>query len=190
MDKRSRTQTKQKKGSGSPSASEVRSILHDYFAARRANPNVTPVQFLRSHHPYILGHHPRHEIFRDHVWCMGGLYVCKGCAMTLVGALVGLATLIMTRWHHGFDDSECIAILFGLLTPTVLTAFLRAPGFVRRGARFLLGVCLALAVLCLLTPDTSLTTKCIILVAFFAFKIPLSRRRQRLNSLALPHRTP
>lgn len=134
--------------------------------------------------PWIFAHHPSHPCFHEHVWKWKGLYFCKGCVVTLLGMFIGLVSLLCVAWLNRLA-TEQIAILFVLfLLPSVFTALLGAPRWVKHCARFFLGV-LMIASIWLLFATESWVVRISIVCSYFAFKIPLDRRRRLGNEMLL-----
>jgi hypothetical protein len=136
--------------------------------------------FVRERDPHLFSHHPADAKFREHVWDFGGLYVCKGCVVTFLGAFFGTAAFGTTRWLYAFSDVEVGVIFLLLLLPTLISHLCNLGRVFRHGSRFLLGILLASALLMLFVTDSWLV-RVVIVASYFGGKIPLERRRNREN---------
>lgn len=149
--------------------------------------------FLRRRDPWVFAHHPPQETFRSHVWAFRGLYFCKGCVMTWVGAALGLAAHALLFFFPGFRFGAtwpwwwCALVCVGLALPTLVSSVTETPGWTRHLARLLLGllVATALAYLVFAPLDrVGFAGRAAVVAAYFAIKVPLVRRRERLNQTA------
>ncbi|MFX0123482.1 MAG: hypothetical protein ACFFAE_07555 [Candidatus Hodarchaeota archaeon] len=133
--------------------------------------------------PYRISHHPFCSNFRDHVYEIRGNRVCRGCLMQYSGIIFSFAIIVigylLGLWT-GLTEIQVGGILYALIIPTVITAFLINNRKIKDMARFLLGTAFTLAfVLLFFTPD--LLIKAWILVNFIPGYIYLNRRRAVKN---------
>ena len=105
------------------------------------------VEHLKVHAPWTFAHHPPHACFREHVWKINGLYLCKGCLVTSVGFAVGAGLQLWSGWLSAFTEETLALIFVMLLLPTLVTGSFRWPRPVRHVARFLLGFLMASSLL-------------------------------------------
>jgi hypothetical protein len=140
-------------------------------------------QFARERDPDVFSHHPRGGCFREHVWQIGGLYFCKGCVMTLAGAVAGGILFAATRWLTLITDAQAGLIFLLLLLPTFLAQVFPVPRWFKNAGRFLLGVLMISALFLLFVTDSWLV-RGVVVAAYIAVKIPLERKRERENERA------
>ena len=138
------------------------------------------LEFIVERDPYVFSHHPACDRFRGHVWKFKGLYVCKGCLMTFAGMVAGALVYVSTGWLASMDVTGVAVVFSLLLIPSVIAHGLDLPRPLKHGSRFLLGVLVVSALIMLFVTD-SWTVRLIIVGTYFAVKIPLARRRERMN---------
>ncbi len=136
--------------------------------------------FAAERDPHLFAHHPEGPAFREHVWMLGGLYFCKGCVMTFAGMVAGGALFLVYPWLRHVTDAQAGLAFTALLAPSVLTALLEPPRPFRHAARFLLGVLMVSAFLFLFVTDSWLV-RAVIVAVYFGARIPLEKKRNRLN---------
>ena len=133
--------------------------------------------------PYRISHHPFCGNFQDHTYVIKGTKVCRGCVIQYSGIIfsflvIGLGNLF--RWWHGLTEIHVGFVLYMLVFPTILTAFLIKNRIAKDVTRFLLGTAFSLAfVLMIFTPDWLI--KGWILVNFIPGYIYLNQRRAQKN---------
>ncbi len=137
-------------------------------------------EFIAGRDPYLFSHHPAGPSFREHVWQIGGLYFCKGCVMTAAGMLFGGLLFAVTRWLTLLDDLQVAGVFLILLAPTLITHLLDLPRPCKHVSRFLLGVLIVSAIFMLFVTDSWLV-RAVIVGTYFAVRIPLERKRDRMN---------
>ena len=137
-------------------------------------------EFIAERDPYLFSHHPADSAFREHVWRFGGMYFCKGCVMTAAGMLCGGLFFAVTRWLNFLSDLQAGGVFLLLLMPTLITHLLDLPRPCKHFSRFLLGVLLVSAV-CMLFVTDSWLVRFVIVGTYFAVRIPLERKRDRVN---------
>ncbi len=138
------------------------------------------LEFLLERNPGLLAHHPLHPAFGEHVWTFRGLAVCKGCTATYAGVLAGGLAQAATGWVGQVTDVQAGLVFVAMLLPTVATSLLQAPRAARLGARFVLGVLMASAVTFLFVTESWAGRVAVVLV-YLAVRVPLDRRRRRMN---------
>ncbi|MFX0013768.1 MAG: hypothetical protein ACFFB2_03305 [Promethearchaeota archaeon] len=133
--------------------------------------------------PYRISHHPLCINYRDHVYEIQGNKVCRGCLMQYSGMLVsflmiGLGSLL--GWWKGITEIQVGFILYILILPTLITAFLIENRRIKDISRFLLGTSFSIAFLLLFfTPNWLI--KAFILLNFIPGYIYLNKRRAKQN---------
>lgn len=153
-------------------------LLSEYRRRPEEQEEQSLLEFVAEKDPHVFSHHPSRPEFREHVWKAGGLYWCKGCAMTFFGIVAGLLFFAATRWLYWFSDFQSGLIFFGLLFPTLLVYFWKPPRWLRHISRFLLGFLLASAFIMLFVTDSWLV-RLTIVVVYFGSRIPMERKRMR-----------
>lgn len=138
------------------------------------------IDHLKVHAPWILAHHPEHDCFREHVWKINGLYICKGCLMTAAGVFIGAFVQIVFGWISYFSEEILALIFITLLVPTLLTHYFTCPRFIKHGSRLLLGTLIASAFLLLLLTERW-EVKIVIVCTFLLFQNIYSRKRHKKN---------
>lgn len=105
------------------------------------------IEHLKKHDPWVFAHHPAHACFREHVWKINGLYICKGCLVTSIGFMAGLGFQVLTDWLSMYSEEVLAFIFVSLLFPTLITSSFRSPREVKHLSRFLLGFLMASSLL-------------------------------------------
>lgn len=153
-------------------------------------------QYVRDENPHVLSHHPADACFREHVFQIGGLYVCKGCVMTVSGVIAGVAVALATgwlgllaeagraRWDAPWGELWVGGAFVAMLLPTVLTSLFGAPRPIKHVCRFVLGMLIGSAIVMLFVSQ-SWAIRGVIVATFFLVKWPLERKRRRDNDKAL-----
>ena len=142
------------------------------------------VEYLKHHSPWIFAHHPQSACFREHVWKINGLYVCKGCAITSVGFVVGLFVQIATQWLSHFSEESLGLIFMALLLPTLLTSSFRWPRVLRLASRVLLGFLMASALVLLFVTDRW-DVRVVIIATYVVIQHIFEKKRRRANQQLL-----
>ncbi|MFW9902886.1 MAG: hypothetical protein ACFFFH_01020 [Candidatus Thorarchaeota archaeon] len=133
--------------------------------------------------PYRISHHPFCSHFKDHVYDIRGKRICRGCLMQYSGIMSSF--MIITLGYFlglwtGLTEFQVGIVLYFLVLPTIITAFLITNRKIKDIARFLLGTAFTLAfILLVFTPDWLI--KGWILLHFIPGYIYLNRRRITKN---------
>lgn len=138
------------------------------------------VEHLKHHSPWVFAHHPTHACFREHVWKINGLYICKGCLVTSAGFAAGALLYPLTDWLQWWPEEVMGAIFVAMLLPTILATIFRWPRPIRHVARFLLGLLMASALLLVFLTDRW-EVRGVIVLTFVVFQVALSKKRLRQN---------
>jgi len=142
------------------------------------------VEHLKVHSPWIFAHHPPHACFREHVWKINGLYLCKGCLVTSLGFVAGTAFQWMTGWLSAFTEEALALIFITMLVPTLITGSFRWPRSVRHVARFLLGFLMASSLLLIFVTERW-EVRLVVIATFLIVKRLFEKRRRRMNDALL-----
>ncbi len=161
-------------------ANRVLALLKAYRERSPAEAEKGLREFVAERDPHLFSHHPADPAFREHVWRFGGLYFCKGCVMTAAGMLCGALLFAATRWLTLLSDLQAGGVFVLLLMPTLITHLLDLPRPCKHVSRLLLGVLLVSAV-CMLFVTDSWLVRFVIVGTYFAARIPLERKRDRVN---------
>ncbi|MHA1166186.1 MAG: hypothetical protein ACTSP4_11820 [Candidatus Hodarchaeales archaeon] len=133
--------------------------------------------------PYRISHHPLCDEFHDHVYVIRGIKVCRGCVMQYSGMISALTVLIigfLAGWT-GLTEIQYGVILYLLIIPTFVTAFVLENRLFKDIARFLLGSSFTIALLLLVfTPDWLI--KGWIVINFAPGYWYLNKRREKRNN--------
>lgn len=138
------------------------------------------VEHLKAHSPWIFAHHPQHACFREHVWKINGLYLCKGCVVTAVGFVAGLLLQLTSGWLSMFSEETLALIFVGLLVPTLITGTFELPRPLRHFSRFLLGGLMASALLLLFVTERW-DVRIVIIATYFVTQRIFERKRKNRN---------
>lgn len=133
--------------------------------------------------PYRLSHHPLCGNFREHVYVIRGKQICRGCTMQYSGMIIALLIIgvgFFMGWWTGLADWELILLLYLLIGPTFLTAFLIENRLLKDISRFLLGMAFTTAFVALIFVPNWLV-KGLILINLIPGYIYLNRRRSQQN---------
>ena len=91
-------------------------------------------------YPYRLAHHPLCSQFKDHVYIIRGMEVCRGCVNMYSGVLLGLILIPIFDVVLNMNYWMAFALNWGLYLFTPISVFLHPPRFVKDFSRMLLGV--------------------------------------------------
>lgn len=138
------------------------------------------VEHLKVHAPWVFAHHPPHACFREHVWKINGLYLCKGCLVTALGFVVGTVFQLTTGWLSAFTEEALALIFIVLLLPTLITGSFRWPRAARHVSRFLLGFLIASSVWLIFVTERW-EVRLVVIATFLVVRHLLEQRRRRMN---------
>ncbi|MEL6723210.1 MAG: hypothetical protein AAFP10_08365 [Pseudomonadota bacterium] len=138
------------------------------------------IDHLKVYSPWALAHHPAHSCFREHVWKINSLYVCKGCMMTYMGFVAGLILQAITGWLADYSEETLALVFVGLLLPTLISSTSDWPRVIKHGSRFLLGLLIASSFLLLFITERW-EVRIVVIATFLFFQIVYSRKRQQKN---------
>lgn len=134
--------------------------------------------------PYRISHHPFCDHFNDHIYVFRGTKICRGCVMQYSGIIFSFFVIMFGNlfgWWHGLTDIQVGLVLYVLICPTILTAFLIENRKIKDIARFSLGASLSLAFTqFIFTPNWLI--KGWILLNFIPGYIYLNQKRAKSNN--------
>ena len=136
--------------------------------------------------PYRTSHHPLCDNFIEHTYLIRGRKVCRGCAMQYSGMvlaflLVILVSLPIINFWPEMSEFQIGVLLYFLIFPTILTAFVIKNRIFKDFARLLLGVAFSLAFLLFLF-TSNLFVKGFIFINFLPGYIYLQKCREHKNN--------
>jgi len=150
------------------------------WKASTDSPKSDFIEHLKSKAPWVFAHHPAHACFREHVWKINGLYICKGCLVTSAGFAAGALLYPLTHWLQWWPEEVLGVIFVAMLLPTVLASVFRWPRPIRHVARFLLGLLMASALILVFVTERW-EVRGVIFLTFIVFQGALSKKRLRQN---------
>src|SRR5690606_6445154 len=158
----------------------IAALMREYRKRPPEKEEMSLWEFAAERDPDLFSHHPPGAAFRDHVWEFRGLRFCKGCVVTLAGALFGGIFFAATRWLYFFTDAQVGAVFVGLLAPAAIVPALGLPRSFRHVSRFLLGFLMISAFAMLFVTDSWLARGAIV-GSYLVAKRVLEARRNRAN---------
>lgn len=134
--------------------------------------------------PLRVSHHPLCMNFEDHIYHIRGKRICRGCVMQYSGMVISLVIItigaLFSIWSE-LNEIQIGIVLYLLIIPTILTAFLLKNRVLKDIARFMLGISFTVAFLLLIfTPDFLI--KGWIVINFIPGYMYLNMRRGEKNS--------
>ncbi|UCE14301.1 MAG: hypothetical protein JSV04_03770 [Candidatus Heimdallarchaeota archaeon] len=133
--------------------------------------------------PYRISHHPLCDHYKDHVYRFRGNKICRGCVMQYSGMIFSFFIITIGtffQWWKGLTEIQVGLVLYAMILPTLLTAFLIENRIIKDVARFLLGASFSLAFIqFVFTPDWLI--KLWILINLIPGYIYLNKRRAKKN---------
>ncbi|MHA1978789.1 MAG: hypothetical protein ACW98I_17945 [Candidatus Hodarchaeales archaeon] len=136
--------------------------------------------------PYRISHHPLCDNFGEHTYLIRGRKVCRGCTMQYSGMvlaflLVILGSLPIINYWAAWNEFQIGILLYFLIFPTILTAFVIKNRKLKDIARLLLGMAFSVAfLLFIFTPN--LFVKGFIIINFLPGYFYLQKRREHKNN--------
>ncbi len=155
-------------------------LFREYRQRSSPEAGQTLFEFLAEKDPHIFSHHPPDSCFRNHVWKIKGLYFCKGCLVTLIGMLAGALLAALTGWPGRMAVVEVAGLFILMLAPTLITHVFDLSRPLKHISRFLLGIVMVSALIMLFVTD-SWAVRLLIVGTYLAIKVPLARKRARMN---------
>lgn len=150
------------------------------WSASKAPGKTDFVEHLKLHSPWVFAHHPPHACFREHVWKINGLYLCKGCLVTYLGFVVGIGFQLLTGWLSSFTE-ETLALIFTLLLlPTLITGSFGWRREIRHVSRFLLGILMASSLMLIFMTERW-EVRLVVIVTFLIVRQVFEKKRRRKN---------
>jgi len=142
------------------------------------------IEHLKTHAPWVFAHHPQHACFREHVWKINGLYICKGCLVTSIGFVVGLLFQFASGWLSLFSEEQLGGIFIALLLPTLITGSFGLPRPIKHIARFLLGFLMASALLLLFVTERW-AVRLAVVACYLVVQYVFEKKRRKHNQALL-----
>lgn len=135
--------------------------------------------------PYRISHHPLCNNFSDHTYNINGRKVCRGCFMQYSGMILSLFIILLGSlpslqlWNR-LNEIEVGLIIYLMILPTFITAFIIKNRKMKDFARFMLGASFTIAIIqFVFTP--SVFIKIWIALNFIPGYLYLNRRRAKKN---------
>ena len=126
--------------------------------------------------PYRISHHPLCDNFSEHVYLIRGQKVCRGCTMQYSGMIFAFLFVIIGSFPiidfwATWSDFQIGILLYFLIIPTLLTAFIINNRKFKDVARFMLGMAFTIAfILFIFSPN--FLVKAFILINFLPGYFP------------------
>jgi len=99
----------------------LRTLLARYMACPAESRSASFLAFVRSENPHVFSHHAcDRSDYPGHVWRVGGLYLCRGCATVIVTTPVFLGIALLSRWPVRMPTAATAAIFSALLLVALL----------------------------------------------------------------------
>ncbi|MBL9148180.1 MAG: hypothetical protein JNM94_05740 [Phycisphaerae bacterium] len=99
----------------------LRALLARYMACPAESKPASFLAFVRSEDPHVFSHHASgRSDYRDHVWRVGGLYLCRGCTTVIVTTPVFLGIALLSRWPVRMPTAATAATFSALLLVSLL----------------------------------------------------------------------
>lgn len=159
-----------------------RELLDQFKAWQATRDGARPdfVEHLKSRAPWIFAHHPPHACFREHVWKINGLYICKGCLVTSVGFVTGLIAQAVSSWLTLFSEEQLAGIFILLLLPTLITGTFEWPRPFRHISRLLLGFLMASSLMLVFVTERW-KVRLVVVATFIIVQRVFEKKRRRKN---------
>lgn len=126
-----------------PPRANLRTLLANYRACPTDSRSRSFLVFVRERNPHVLSHHDHQRAdYLDHVWRIGGVYLCRGCTTVIALTPLAFVVAIVTRWPVKVPTLGTAAIFSALLLLSVIP--------LREGPRTLLHDVRRIALGCLL----------------------------------------
>ena len=138
------------------------------------------IHHLKTHAPWILAHHPAQNCFREHVWKINGLYICKGCLVTYLGIVVGIFFQAVTGWLSYYNEELLALVFFALLLPTLITSIFDWSRVIKHCSRFLLGLLISSSFLLVFVTERW-EVRIVVITTFMLVQAIFSRKRKQKN---------
>lgn len=107
--------------SESPRPAGLRSLLANYLACPASSRPPSFLAFVRTRNPHLFSHHAHDQAdYLDHVWRLGGFYICRGCTTAILVAPLAFGLALLTRWPVGVPTIATATIFAALLLLALL----------------------------------------------------------------------
>ncbi|MHA1115871.1 MAG: hypothetical protein K9W45_05595 [Candidatus Heimdallarchaeum aukensis] len=98
-------------------------------------------------YPYRLAHHPTCEKYKDHVYTIKGIKVCRGCFNLYLGQIVGLILAFILSFVLDVEFWIPFILTYVLYSFTLLNLKFEIPRLIKDFFRFLLGIAVIMSYL-------------------------------------------
>lgn len=106
---------------GPTQPADLRTLLASYMACPARSRPRSFLAFVRERNPHVLSHHAHDRSdYREHVWQVGGLYLCRGCMTVIIVTPLAFALALVTRWPVATATVWTAAIFSALLLLALL----------------------------------------------------------------------
>ncbi len=106
---------------GRPCPDHLRALLAQYLACPVQAKPPSFLAFVLDHNPHVFSHHDHDRAdYHDHVWRIGGLYLCRGCTTVIVVTLLSFTVALLTRWPVRVPTSATAVIFVAMLLCALL----------------------------------------------------------------------
>jgi hypothetical protein len=85
--------------SAQTTSANLRTLLVQYRACPTPTKSSSFFAFVRERNPHVFSHHAHDRAdYFDHVWHVGGLYLCRGCTTVMVVTPLIFGLALWSRW--------------------------------------------------------------------------------------------
>jgi hypothetical protein len=99
-----------------PPPADLRTLLATYSACPAHSKPSSFFAFVRERNPHVFSHHEHERAdYLDHVWRVGGLYLCRGCMTVITITPLAFALALFTRWPINVPLVATVSIFILLL---------------------------------------------------------------------------
>jgi hypothetical protein len=104
-----------------PPTAGLRALLAQYSTCPADDKPPSLFAFIRARNPHVFSHHaPTRADYLDHVWRIGGLYVCRGCTTVIIVTPVSFVVALLSRWPVRMPTWATAAVFAVLLAVALL----------------------------------------------------------------------
>jgi len=96
-------------------------LLTNYRACPECSKPSSFFAFVRERNPHVFSHHAHDRAdYLDHVWRVGGLYLCRGCMTVIAVTPLSFGLALLTRWPVIVPLMATVLIFVALLLVSLL----------------------------------------------------------------------
>ena len=82
-----------------PRPADLPTLLVGYRACPPHSKSSSFFAFVRERNPHVFSHHAHDRAdYLDHVWRLGGLYICRGCSTVIIFTPLAFGAALFSRW--------------------------------------------------------------------------------------------